>query len=293
MKRVQMPGRRRLVLGAGAVIALAGCATPPPPLPTPGMAISKTPLLGKFVWRDLMTDDPAAVKPFYAGLFGWEFVETKSLGRPYSLVRSGGQFIAGIARGERRLAHESNAQWLSFLSVADVDRAVQATTAAGGKVIVAAFDLPKIGRAAVVTDPQGAPLGLLRSAPGDPADTPAPVLHSFLWTEALVPDPVAAARFYAGLVGYEVVVQDQGDKPFRVLKASGRERAGVMRMPFADMQPNWLVSVMVADPAASAERARALGGRVLVAPRAEIRGGSVALVADPRGAVLALQRWPS
>ena len=62
-------------------------------------AISKTPLIGKFVWRDLMTDDPAAAKPFYAGLFGWEFVETQSLGRPYTRVRSGGQFIAGTGGG--------------------------------------------------------------------------------------------------------------------------------------------------------------------------------------------------
>ena len=89
-----------------------------------------------------------------------------------------------------------------------------------------------------------------------------------------------------------MLVQDQGDKPFRVLKL-GRERAGIMRMPFAGMQPTWLVSVMVADPAASAQRAKQLGGRVLLAPRMDVRKGSVALVADPSGAVLALQRWPS
>ena len=287
--------RRRELLGLAAAAALlgAGCTTPPAATPTQGMAISRTPLVGKFVWRDLMTDDPAAAKPFYAGRFGWEFVETQSLGRPYTLVRSGGQFIAGIGRGQRRIAQESNAQWLSFVSVADVDRAAQATAAAGGAVLLAPFDVPKIGRAAVVTDPQGAPLGLLRASFGDPADTQAPVLNRFLWTEALMRDPVAAARFYADLVGYEVLVHDQGDKPFRVLKLAGRERAGIMRMPLANVQPIWLPSVMVADPAASAERAGRLGGRVLVAPRRDVRNGSVALIVDPGGALLALQRWPS
>jgi len=287
--------RRRELLGLAAATALLGaaCTTTPTVSPTQGMAISKTPLVGKFVWRDLMTDDPALVKPFYAAMFGWDFVETKSLGRPYTLIRSGGQFIGGIAKGQRRLVHESNAQWLSFLSVADVDRAAQATTAAGGAVLVAPFDVPKIGRAAVVTDPQGAPLGLLRASFGDPADPPEPMLHRFLWTEELVRDPLAATRFYADLVGYEVLVHDQGDKPFRVLKLAGRERAGIMRMPLANVQPLWLPSVMVADPAASAERAAKLGGRVLVTPRMDVRNGSVALIADPGGALLALQRWPS
>jgi uncharacterized protein len=287
--------RRRDLLGLAAGAALLGtaCTTTPTVAPTQGMAISKTPLVGKFVWRDLMTDDPALVKPFYAALFGWEFVETKALDRPYTLIKSGGQFIGGIAKGQRRVVHESNAQWLSFLSVADVDRAAQATAAAGGAVLVAPFDVPKVGRAAVVTDPQGAPLGLMRASFGDPADPPEPVLHRFLWTEELVNDPLASAKFYADLVGYEILVHDEGDKPFRVLKALGRERAGIMRMPFKNVQPTWLPSVMVADPAASAERATKLGGRVLVAPRMDVRNGSVALIVDPSGALLALQRWPS
>jgi uncharacterized protein len=288
------PGRRDL-LGLAVGVALLGsaCTTTPSVSPTQGMPISKTPLIGKFVWRDLHTDEPAVVKAFYADLLGWEYVESKSLGRPYTLVKSGGQFIGGIVKAEHKVAHQANSQWLSYLSVADVDRAVEVTLAAGGRVLLAPVDLPRVGRGAIVVDPQGAPLGLLRASFGDPADTPQPVLHRFLWTEELAHDPVAAAKFYVELVGYEVLVQDQGDKPFRVLKLLGRERAGIMRMPFDGMQPTWLSSVMVADPTASAQRAQALGGRVLVAPRKDIRGGSVALITDPGGAALALQRWPS
>lgn len=287
-------GKRLVVLSgllAAIAIAVAGCTTPAG-APPAGLAISKTPLIGKFVWRDLHTDNPAAVKPFYAALFGWEYVESTAMGRPYTLIKSGGQLIGGITKAERQVAQQPNSQWLSYLSVPDVDRAADRTRVAGGSVLLAPVDLPRVGRAAVVIDPQGAPLGLMRASFGDPADTPDPVLHRFLWTEELARDPVAAAQFYAELVGYEVLVQDQGDKPFRVLKL-GRERAGIMRMPFAGMQPTWLVSVMVTDPAASAQRAAQLGGRVLLAPRSDVRKGSVALVADPSGAVLALQRWPS
>ncbi len=286
---------RRVVLQSMAAAFAAmgvGCAATAPGVPLKGMAISTTPLIGKFVWRDLLTDNPAAVKPFYAGLFGWEYEERTARGRPYTLVKAGGQYIGGIAQADRKVPQEANSQWLSYLSVPDVDRAAERTQAAGGSVLLAPFDLSKVGRAAIVTDPQGAPLGLLRASFGDPADTPEPVTHRFLWTELLARDPAAAAQFYAALVGYEVLVHDEGDKPFRVLKL-GRERAGIMRMPFGGMQPTWLVSVMVADPAASAQRAQQLGGRILVAPRLDVRRGSVALIADPSGAVLALQKWPS
>ena len=293
MTRTLRTHRRVVLQGltAALVLFVTGCTTPVTS-PQSGMTLSKTPLIGKFVWRDLHTESPAAVKPFYAGLFGWEYVESTAMGRPYTLIKSGGQYIGGIVKADRQVANQPNSQWLSYLSVPDVDRAAERTHVAGGSVLLAPFDLPKVGRAAVVVDPQGAPLGLIRASFGDPADTPEPVMHRFLWTEELARDPVAAAQFYADLVGFEVLIHDQGDKPFRVLKL-GRERAGVMRMPFAGMQPSWLVSVMVADPAASAQRAQQLGGRVLLTPRPDVRNGSVALIADPSGAVLALQRWPS
>ena len=293
MKSAPPSQRRKLLRGlAVALVAVAAGCTTASIAPPKGMAISKTPLIGKFVWRDLHTENPAAVKPFYAGLFGWEFVESTAMGRPYTIVKSGGQPIGGIVKAARQVPQQPNSQWLSYMSVPDVDRAAELTRAAGGSVLLAPFDVPKVGRGTVLIDPQGAPLGLLRASFGDPADTPEPVLNRFLWTEELARDPAAAAKFYADLVGFEIVVSGEGDKTFRVLKL-GRERAGVMRMPFAGMQPTWLVSVMVVDPAASAERVLQLGGRVLLAPRKDVRNGSVALVADPGGAVFALQRWPS
>lgn len=288
-------GSRRMVLRAGLALgaaAVAGCATPGGSAPPAGMAISKTPLVGKFVWRDLLTDDPARAKPFYAALFGWEYAERSAQGRPYTLVKSGGRIIGGIAAAQRRLPDEPNAQWLSFMSVADVDQAERLTIDAGGKVLLTAFDLPKIGRAAIVIDPQGAPLGLLRASFGDPADAPQPQLDDFLWTEALVADPRAAANFYARLAGFEVITERDGERPFLLLR-KGRDRAAIMRTPIAGMAPRWLVSVRVADPQASAQRVRQLGGRVVVAPHADVRNGTLALIADPTGALIALQKWTS
>jgi predicted enzyme related to lactoylglutathione lyase len=274
-----------------ATLVVAGCTNLPSVSPFKGAELSPTPLLGKFVWRDLVTENPDTVKPFYAALFGWEFEEGRALGAPYTLVKSGGQYIAGISRTRRPRPDQPVSQWLSFMSVADVDRAVEQTRAAGGSVVAGPLDLPNIGRGAVVLDPDGAPLGLLRSSIGDPADTPEPALNRFLWTEHLSRDPQASADFYVTLAGFELRKIDFAGKPYWVL-VRGRERAGLLRNPIAVDRPIWLPYVRVTDPAASATLAAKLGGRVLLAPRKDLRNGTLALIADPSGAVLALQKWP-
>lgn len=293
MSELAVPARRRLcaALMLAAAGLGAGCTALPPPSPLKGTELSAEPLLGKFVWRDLVTDQPDAVKPFYAALFGWEFEEARALGAPYTLVKSGGQYIAGISRARQAQPQQPASQWLSFMSVADVDRAVEQTRGAGGRIVAGPLDLPGVGRGAVVLDPDGAPLGLLRSRLGDPADSAEPALHRFLWTEHLSRDPQASADFYAALVGFEVRRMEFGGRSYWVL-VKGRERAALLRNPIAIDRPIWLPYVRVADPAASAARAAQLGGRVLFAPRADLRDGTLALIADPAGAVLALQKWP-
>ena len=291
MKLLRSVGHRLAGLALMAALA-AGCTNLPTASPFKGAELSSTPLLGKFVWRDLVTEDPDAVKPFYAGLLGWEFVETRALGAPYTLVRSDGQFIAGISKTRRPRPDQPVSQWLSFMSVASVDRAVEQTRAAGGSVVAGPLDLPNVGRGAVVLDPDGAPLGLLRSSLGDPADVASPVLNRFMWTEHLSRDPQASAAFYASLVDFEVRKEEFAGRPYWVL-VRGRERAGLLRNPISVDRPIWLPFVRVADPDASAAAAGRLGGRILLLPRSDVRNGNMALVADPSGAVLALQKWPA
>ena len=71
-------------------------------------------------------------------------------------------------------------------------------------------------------------------------------------------------------------------------------RAGLFQIPSdaTMVEPHWLPFVRVADPAALAARVVALGGKVLIAPRAEVRRGTLAVIADPTGGAVALQKWP-
>ncbi|WP_223756719.1 VOC family protein [Myxococcus sp. RHSTA-1-4] len=275
----------------GLFSAMAGCASTPGGASKAGIPLSPVPLYGKFVWHDLVTEDPAAVKRFYGELLGWEFHDVKGSKRPYSLIKARGRWMGGIVQptGAGKGEHS---QWLGYLSVPDVDRAVEQVRAGGGQALVGPEDVERIGRAAVVTDPQGAPVGFVRSQPGDPADTGLPEPGQFLWMEHLAEDPAAAVAFYKDLLGYEVQERNEGDGPYSVLMRDQRPRAGVLRKPLERVRPNWLTYVRVEDPAALAARVESLGGRVVMAPRADVRGGSLALIADPSGAVLALQRYP-
>lgn len=309
---MRLPGSARarlhgglLLLGlcalGGVLSAVAGCAVTATTGSTTGpvraehrahLPLSPQPLYGKFVWHDLVTKDPAAVKRFYSQLLGWEFQEVKGSKRPYTLIKAEGLWIGGIVEPTGAVGKAEVSQWLGYLSVPDVDRAVEQVRAGGGKALVGPEDVQKIGRAAVVADPQGAPVGFVRSQQGDPADTGMPEPGQFLWMENLADDAAAAVSFYKGLLGYEVEERNEGGGPYYVLKQEARPRAGIFHKPVPQVRPNWLTYVRVADPAALVGRVEALGGRVVMAPRPDVRNGSLALIADPSGAVLALQRYP-
>jgi predicted enzyme related to lactoylglutathione lyase len=52
-----------------------------------------------------------------------------------------------------------------YIAVEDVDAAVAATRAAGGRVIKEVFEIPDTGRIAIIADPTGAALGIMTPSP--------------------------------------------------------------------------------------------------------------------------------
>jgi len=263
---------------------------------TPGAAgavsLSNEPLLGKFVWHDLVTDDPAAARRFYGSLLGWEFEQTTHpRGGDYTLILANGHYLGGMIEVDDP-AGADYSRWLPYLSVADVDAAVRLTESAGGSTVVAPVELENLGRAAAITDPQGAVLGLLRSRIGDPDDSLPPTAGRIVWNELLAADDTGAGRFYAALAGLEVSTIARRGGEYTLLRAQDRDRAGIMERPDPRVTPLWLAYFAVADVDAATRRAAELGGRVLLAPSPDLREGKMAVVTDPGGAILALQQWP-
>jgi predicted enzyme related to lactoylglutathione lyase len=248
--------------------------------------------VGKFVWYDLLTHDVPGVERFYGELFGWEFEEGYGESGNFTLITHDGTPIGGIAYVDTLPGGVSRARWVPSLSVPDVDRAVDVVQQAGGAVYYGPDEAGERGRLAVVGDPEGALLAFVRAAGGDPVDRDPPY-DSWLWTELWTHDVEAAIAFYQSLVAYEVDTIDRSVlNDYTVLQRDGRPLAGVRELPWEDVMPNWLPYVRVVDPVAIAARVESLDGRVLIAPADSVRAGSVALIADPSGAVLAVQKWP-
>jgi predicted enzyme related to lactoylglutathione lyase len=92
------------------------------------------------------------------------------------VVRSdlkGDKPIGGMIATENKSKQAPESLWLLSLSEQDVDRAAALTGERGGKVVEGPLNADKRGQMALVNDPAGAPLILLRSVGGDPADTEA------------------------------------------------------------------------------------------------------------------------
>ena len=66
------------VFGAAlAVILAVACASGSKSVAPAAVPAAPSPLTGKFVWHDLVTEDPEACRRFYGALLGWEFQDTQ------------------------------------------------------------------------------------------------------------------------------------------------------------------------------------------------------------------------
>jgi predicted enzyme related to lactoylglutathione lyase len=262
---------------------------------------------GAVVWHDLLVRDPEIVRNFYAGLFGWSFRQVDDSGR-FLAIELENRTVGGVAVVSDTVSVPLRGVWLSSVSVDDVDRASARVAANGGAVMLPPEDLPRRGRHAVVADPQGAALALLRSSTGDgprPADE-AIGPGEWLWTELWTDDTSGARSFYSALLGYgfesrESRSADVGaagassvapeDAGYLLFMRSGEPQAGMVRIPFAEARPHWLPFVAVRDVGAATREVEKLGGTIIIAPE-DVERMDAAIIADPSGAVFGIQQWP-
>ena len=275
------------VVCAGVMPALAGDTPELPPLTT----VSGSPRLpGKFVWADLVTDDVAAAQTFYGRLFGWTFREVGN----YTIASNDERPLCGMFQRPRPADRpQARPRWFGYLSVASVEKAENAVTKSGGRVLGAPQKMPKRGEQAVFADPEGAVFGVVKSSSGDPEDFLAEP-GDWIWIQLLSRDARQAADFYRSACGYEIVENTEGNRASDyVLVSEGYARATVrtIRSTRAQLQPTWLPFVRVKNVGESVALATQLGGRVVVEPRAEVFEGKVAVVADPTGAAVGVMEW--
>lgn len=115
---------------------------------------------GAISWNELLTGDVEAAKSFYGQLFGWTYEDAPMDDMTYTLVKADGEEAAGIMPMPPE-AGQMPPAWGMYVTVDDVDAAAEKAAALGGKLVVPPQDIPDMGRFCVISDPQGAFIGMI------------------------------------------------------------------------------------------------------------------------------------
>jgi hypothetical protein len=117
---------------------------------------------GKFYWNELATRDPEDAKKFYGALLGWTFeAMPASGGKTYWIAKQGGEPAAGLFDISGDQFEDVPESWVGYIAVDNVDARVAKATAAGAKLMKPAFDVPGVGRIAILLDPGEAAIALI------------------------------------------------------------------------------------------------------------------------------------
>jgi uncharacterized protein len=246
---------------------------------------------GTFCWVELGTTDSAAAKSFYMQLFDWEFVDYPMGPEDvYTMFKLNGKDVAAAYQ----LMPDMRAQgippnWLSYVSVTNVDETAEKAKAAGATLLKEPFDVFTVGRMAVVQDPTGATFALWQAKDHKGAGVyNGP--NSFCWNELSTNDTQKAGEFYTNLFGW--TKQEFSDAPIEYTMFSNGDRTagGMYKITpeMGPMPPNWMVYFAVEDCDAAVQRATELGARVMK-PADDIPGiGRFAILTDPQRAAFAV-----
>lgn len=250
---------------------------------------------GDFIWYELMTPDAEGAKAFYDAVVGWNISEGAPEFQGYRMIgRSDGGNAGGVLPlNDEMQQHGARPMWLGYISVADVDQAIAAITQAGGKSLMPAFDIPNIGRIALVADPQGVPFYVMKATPPEPkaqSDVFSPdAVERCGWNELSTSDPVAARKFYTDQFGWgSDEFMDMGELgEYRFLEQDGT-RIGALCGVMQGQQPKWRFYFRVPSIAKAKETAEAKGGTIHMGPHQVPTGDYIVIGTDPQGAEFAL-----
>jgi predicted enzyme related to lactoylglutathione lyase len=116
---------------------------------------------GKFHWNELMTRDVAKAKNFYAESLGWTYddVPMGEMYGTYTIIKSGDEMAGGMSKMDGPMFEGRPESWFTYVAVDDLDDRLRKAREAGGTVMREPWDVPGIGRIAIVADTGGAVQG--------------------------------------------------------------------------------------------------------------------------------------
>ena len=121
---------------------------------------------GIFYWNELMTGDVDAAKRFYEAAMGWTFDDMPMpAGGTYTIAKAGDTMVGGMLNTTGTEMANLPEHWFCYIAVDDIDARCEAAKAAGGTVAREPFDVPGVGRIAMIQQPGGGMIGWMTPAP--------------------------------------------------------------------------------------------------------------------------------
>lgn len=152
---VYTSGRMAVIMDpTGAVVALWQ------PQDHMGAGIVNEP--GALIWNELRTPNAKAAGAFYTGLFGWTIEEQDMGNMIYRLLLNDGRPTAGMMEIGPEMCKDIPPHWGLFFAVADTDASAARAEELGATIQMPPTDIPEVGRFAMLIDPQGAHLGIIK-----------------------------------------------------------------------------------------------------------------------------------
>lgn len=115
---------------------------------------------GALCWADLNTPDPAKARAFYEKFLGWQFSLSENDSSGYLHIKNGQDFIGGIPPCDPKIP----AHWMIYLLVNSVDASTAKAIQLGGKTLMEPTAVERVGRMAILADPQGAAFAIFTPA---------------------------------------------------------------------------------------------------------------------------------
>lgn len=262
--------------------------------------MADTSLRGRFLWHELMTTDPRSAEGFYSKVVGWK-TQAWEQNPSYKIWMAGGRMMGGLTK---HMEEDSKVapppSWFTYIGTPDVDETVDQAVALGGKVVKQAWDIPTIGRMAILQDPQAAMFYAFTPERG-PVAGETIELGDFSWHELATTDWQSAWNFYQKLFGWEKTsAMDMGGGNMYQMFAyqSSRPQSGAMHAtPVGGVftkqnemlgPPFWLPYALVRDSKRAAETIKQHGGTIVNGPM-EVPGGDwIVAGLDRQGAMFAV-----
>ena len=118
---------------------------------------------GMIVWSELMTTEVDKAKAFYSKTLGVTFDPFDTGEGKYWVAMAGGKPAWGLMDMTGR-PDAGPSVWFTYIAVDDIDQRVKAAEAEGAKLCMPVFDIPTVGRIAILIDVTGAMIGWMTPA---------------------------------------------------------------------------------------------------------------------------------